>query len=198
MTNMRRTKLSFDPVEHLYRYEDQDLPGITGRIGKRLGKVFPPCLLESNTTSRKIEQIGMAREFGSLIHEDVELFIKDGKTPEHPVSAWIVSEWQKLFHTPEYLWASELLVSDYNTVATAIDLVAIKGREAHIADIKTGNFDREYCSWQLGIGKYLLERDGDLEVVGCHVISSKDNFCYQITPKSFSRVFDLLYNSSGS
>ena len=186
MSTMTRASIHFNKEDHVYRVGDTDLPGITRRIGLRLGKVFPACLAE-------VPRVSEAAEFGSSIHESVERFVKTGELPEHPVSRWILKQWSELFPSHEYLWASEMLVSDYQTGATAIDLAALKGSDAHIADIKTGNFDREYCSWQLGIGKYLLEKDGDLIVTSCFVISSKDKFVYEITPKSRKRVEDLLY-----
>jgi len=187
MSTMTRNDIHFDAESHTYTIHGVEYPGITKRIGKRLGKVFPSCLAE-------VPRVGEAAEFGSLVHADMERFIKKGKKPRHPTTQFIVDEFLSICPQVNFTWASELLVSDYKSVCTAIDLVGLSESEGSIIfDIKTGNFDREYCSWQLGIGKYLLEQDGDVWVKECYVISTKDKWTYEIIPKSKERVMSLLY-----
>lgn len=184
---MPRSAIRFDKEEHRYFYGSKELSGVTKIVGKRLGKKFPECLAE-------VPRVSEAAEFGSAIHADIERYIKRGKKPRHPLTEWAIGELESRFPKNEYLWASELLVSDYEIVATAIDFVAIKGREAVLFDFKTGNFDREYCSWQLGIGAYLLERDGDLTASRTgYIVATKEKWIYEVTLKPEERVKTLLY-----
>jgi hypothetical protein len=188
-SEMKRSAIQFNREKHVYQVDGHVLPGITGRIGKRLGKAFPPCLAE-------LPVVAEAAEFGTSIHEDVEMYLKDGRLPGHSASRFVCEYIDKNFPKWNYVRAAELLVSDYSFVCTAIDIVAIDtDGNATIFDIKTGNFNREYCSWQLGIGKYLLEMDGDIKVVDHYVINTKDKFVYKIIPKSRERCISLLYGS---
>jgi hypothetical protein len=185
--NMRRDGIKFDKEAHKYYYNGNELSGITKIVGKRLGKVFPPCLAE-------VPRVSEAAEFGTAIHNDIERFIKHGKKPRHPTTAWVIEQLRLNFHPSEYLWASEMLVSDYDIVATAIDFVAMKEGQAFLFDFKTGNFDREYCSWQLAIGAYLLEQDGDIKVHRTgYIVATKEKYIYEVSLKSEERVKTLLY-----
>jgi hypothetical protein len=183
---MRRTKLSFNKEHHYYTYEGKQLPGVTKIIGKRVGKNFPT----GNARPAHLEE---ACDFGTNIHADVEEYLKNGAIPQHPAARYVCKYLEENFPKHRYIRASEVLVSDYENVATAIDIVCIdESARATIFDIKTGAFDRDYCSWQLGFGKMLLEMDGDIAVDRCIVLATKENFAYDISPRCKERCIALL------
>jgi len=185
-----RDMIQFDKLQHRYYYCGKELKGVTGVIGKRLGKKF-------GQESLGIQRVFDATEFGSMVHGEVESWIKQGVSPCNEHSRYVCDFLSENYPKSLFVYASELLVSDYVSVATAIDVVVIQGRKAMIFDIKTGVFDREYCSFQLGIGKMLLELDGDLDVVGAFVIATKDRFVYTINCKSEDRCRSLLGITKG-
>lgn len=194
-----RSRILFDEENHVYSLSDDPfvkLSGITGRIGQRLGKNFPK---KSSSNGGQIPvHIENAALFGSGIHKEVERALMEGVPPEHALAKSIVKELSRRYNLFKDIFLGEVLVSDYKQWATAIDIVVLKGQEegklvADVFDIKTGNFDREYCSWQLGIGAFLLEMDGDIKVDKHYVLSTKDREVYTINPKSIQRIRNLLY-----
>ena len=123
----------------------------------------------------------------------MEDYLRRGFYPENRASQWIAREIDSRWPSGAYMRYAEFLVSDYKTTASAIDILITDSKSnAIIIDVKTGNFDREYCSWQLGVYKRLLEIEGDFTVKGCFVASTKDKFFYNIIPKSQERVDDLF------
>lgn len=183
---MKRDHIIFDETSHRYFYAGKELTGVTRSIGARLGKKFP----ESLSVAPVLES---ATDDGKFIHAEMEDYLNRALPPENPATAWIVQEIEKRYHKEKYRKFSEFLVSDYKSIATAIDIVILDAeRNAVIMDIKTGKFDREYCSWQLGVNKRLLEIEGDIRVVGAFVISTKARYFYRIEPKSADRVDDLF------
>lgn len=170
-----------------YYYKGKKMQGITRLIGKRLNKNFP--------TGGKIPQhVTDAAEFGSLVHEDVEEYIKSGKSGAHPASKFVIKQLERNYPKKDYDIYGELLVTDKRNYATAIDIVAVnkKTGKAVTFDIKTGIFDREYCSFQLGIGNYLLNLTYGLDVEESYVLATKTKHCFRIIPKKLERVKSLL------
>jgi len=182
---MKRDAIIFDAKTHTYRYLDKDLSGITKRIGRRLGKVFP---------DDPPPAIDAARAHGTHVHRSFEYLVKHGKMPLNDEARFVMGALRARYDFSVCGIASEFLVSDYEFYATAIDIVIFKGEgRIDIYDIKTGVFDREYCSWQLGINKYFAELEGDLHVDRCGVIATRDKYVYNVAPKSTERVKSLLY-----
>ena len=169
----------FNEEEHLYSYNGKTLPGVTAIVGRRVGKTF-------SDSAKKLPVVHCATERGSRIHQLAEDYFRFG----YPVTAskdaaFIVDTIDSRYPSDRYIRIPEMLVSDKENVATAIDLVVLRPTgDAVIFDYKTGNFDREYCSWQLGFGKYLFELEGDVKVAEAYVISTKEMYVYQIRPKS--------------
>lgn len=170
-----------------YFYKGKRMSGITGLIGKRLNKRFPS---EGEMPKRILD----ARDFGTAIHNDVETYCRTGFAGRHPSSWFCVSFLEKNYPIEDFFLFSELLVTDKKKYATAIDIVAIhrKTKKVHTFDIKTGVFNRDYCSWQLGVGNYLLGKTYELNVESSFVIATKDERIYEIIPKRESRVIALL------
>ena len=171
--------ISFDEEAHRYFCNGKELPGITAIVGRRVGKVF-------SEGCRNLPVVHCATNRGSRVHQLAEDYFRFG----YPITAskdaaFIVETIDSLYPSSSHLRIPEMLVSDRENVATAIDLVVVKPTgDAVIFDYKTGNFDREYCSWQLGFGKYLFELEGDVKVTEAYVIATKESHVYKIRPKS--------------
>lgn len=182
---MLRDDIIFDEEKHTYTYHGKKLQGVTARISKRSMKNFPG----------QVQRIIDARDNGKLFHKEVEEFFLTGKEPVN-ADVYFVENILEAFPRSQWTVRCEMLVSNYKCTASAIDIVMYREdngkKRAVIFDIKTGVFDREYCSWQLGFYKWFLEIEGDFIVEGCFVISSKDKAVYRIIPKSIERCKTLL------
>ena len=173
--------IRFEKETHEYFIDDLSLSGITKVIGKRVNKVFDGA--------RDIPKVSSACEFGSQAHEEIEMYIKEGREIIHPSLSFVQEFIEEKYPITEYARYSEYLVSDYKKYATAIDLVFVdKNGVADIYDLKTGVFYREYCSWQLGVCKMFLE----YPVRYCGVISLKDKRIYKIIPKTLAQCKGLF------
>lgn len=183
---MKRDSIIFNEATHQYFYKGKELTGVTRIIGQRLGKRFPANI----ETVPILEQ---ATGDGKFIHAELEDYLRRGLAPDNKASKWIIDELNRQWPASMYSRYAEFLVSDYVSIASAIDIVIVdQYRNAIIIDIKTGNFDREYCSWQLSVYKRLLEIEGDFHVRNAFVASTKDKFFYRIIMKSQERVDDLF------
>jgi hypothetical protein len=183
---MLRDELRFDEEQHRYFFRDKELRGVTSLIAKRLRKKYSESSLS----------LMEARDYGKLFHKEVEDFIMFGLEPKDPGVRW-VNEIVKMYPRNEWAVRSEMLISNYKCTASAIDLVLYKPRgdgvnSAVIFDIKTGEFCREYCSWQLGFYKWFLEIEGDFVVEDAFVIAKKDARLYRISPIAMDRCQSLL------
>jgi hypothetical protein len=171
--------VSFDEARHEYWYKGTQLSGVTGLITRRLGLKMPQEFLEER------------REEGTHVHKAVQNWINTGKSGSiHPMVSWIISMFPPI---PAPLFA-EVLVSDFERYASPVDIVMERddGR-LNIYDIKTGNFKRDYCTWQMSIYKYLIEKHCGRSVEQCLVLAAKDGEEYTIFPKPFEPVEKLLY-----
>jgi hypothetical protein len=185
MGRYTRKDIVFDREKHKYFVGGKELSGVTSIVGKRVGKTFDKA--------RGIQRVQDACDFGSKAHEEIEYFLKEGTDIIHPSLKFVQEFIEKRFPVSSYSRYSEFLVSDYEKVATAIDLMFLDSYGyAYIFDLKTGVFDRPYCSWQLGLCKYLLEYDGDIKVKECGVVSLRDKYVYRVIPKTADRCKSLL------
>lgn len=177
---MSRQDIRFNEEKHIYTYKGKELSGVTGIIGKRLNKSFD-----------KAEGfVDIYRDFGKELHKEMEEWARSGKKPCRLDALWVVGELNKRW--PGYAKLPEVLVSDYRRVASAIDLVVYTNpMHAILIDYKTGHFDREYCSFQLGFYKWMLELDGDFRVDETYVINPKSKTVFKVTPKSKERCESL-------
>ena len=102
--------------------------------------------------------LAKAADYGTKVHEAVELYERTGIEPTSDEAKEIVSmRLRERYHWVE----SEYFVSDGDYVAGSIDCVwesmVAKGSLA-LADIKTTyNYNEEYVTWQLSIYAYLFE-----------------------------------------
>jgi hypothetical protein len=174
----------FNEKEHSYWYNGKALRGVTGAIGKILGKNFPDTVT-----------VQIATIYGHDIHKDCEMWIKEGREPFHEGSIWLV-DYLKDFREKNKVVAyeAELLVSDFEGTASSIDIVAhFADGSAVLFDIKTtATFHREYCSLQLSVYKKLYEDIYGGNVTAMYVLGTKSKRAYRILPQSEAKVAKIL------
>lgn len=174
--------VSFDEENHRYFYDGRELHGITGVIGKLMGKDFPD-----------IDVVKLSTIYGHDVHKESEEWIKEGKNPSTEAGAWLVNELMEFgrqHNVREY--EAELLVSDFEGTASAVDIVAHTPEGAWLFDIKTTSyFDRPYCSWQLSVYKRLYEACYEDKVLGLAVFSTSARRMFKIFEQEKHKV-DLV------
>lgn len=136
----------FEELTHKYFLNGKELSGITSLL-KRQG-------LNTNYDGIPEDTLDRAKQYGSLVHQQVEMYDAMGCTT--PTTEELC-KYQKL--KEKHLLkvrANEYLVSDLEHVASCIDVVL---DDNSLADVKTtSKLDEEYVSWQLSIYAYLFER----------------------------------------
>ena len=167
-------EIKFDENLHKYTVDGKEVISVTQLLQKH--KITP------SYDAVDKELLRMASERGTLIHEEVENWIKDrelGFTEE----AYYICDYLK----DESYYGSEIISEQMvanDVVAGRLDLLYLNGKkELVLADIKTGNSKHLYgWTWQLSLYKYLYERmynkkieslailwahDEDLTVIPC-------------------------------
>lgn len=179
---MKIDEVIFLPETHEYYFRGQRLSGVTSLISphRRNGSsVVPP-------------QLQKAAERGSAIHKEVERALKTRVLPKGKEALFCVSTLLKKYGK-ETFFASELLVSDFENIASSVDIVAYKSPSVvDIFDIKTGKVDTDYCAAQLGFYVYLLNLSRSLEVDRCFVLSTAHSLLLPIQPISEKEVKEII------
>lgn len=178
----------FNEEEHSYWYNGVELHGITGAIGKMLGKKFPDT-----------DTVKLATIYGHDVHSEVEHYFNDGRKDLSSDSAkWVVDTMEhwgdKLLKDRVEEIKSEVMVSDFEGTASKIDLVlrTFEGN-AVLFDIKTtSTFNREYCSLQLSAYKKLYEQNYGGNVTGLFVLGTKSRRAFRIIEQPSSKVEKIL------
>jgi hypothetical protein len=174
--------VQFDKALHAYTYNGKSLSGVTGVICNHLGLHFAGAQVEERAAE------------GTHIHEAVQTWIESGlKTSNHPAVTWIMNELKERWEVnPPLEVYSEVLVTDYDRYASAVDLMVHYKDGWVLYDIKTGRFKPEYLSWQLGVYKYFVEKAG-LTVINTECICTRDKMFYVVRPRGSDDVEKLLY-----
>lgn len=183
--------VTFDEENHKYWFVDSEghhrqLFGVTGAIGKLMGKSFP-----DNVT------VQASVIYGHDVHSESELWIKEGKEPSSEAGKWVVQylkDMQSQCNVSHF--DAELLVSDFEKTASCIDIVAhLPKGKAVLFDIKTtSHFDRAYCSLQLSCYKRMFEACYDEKVEAMYVLATKSKRAFRILqqdPSRVQKVFDM-------
>ena len=150
--------VTFDEENHKYFYNGKELHGITGAIGKIMGKNFPDT-----------DVVKIATMYGTDVHKEVENYFNkhDHWFNDSQLSTegakWVVEELRcfcdSLILDRATSVECEVMVSDFEGTASKVDVVVttVEGF-AYLFDIKTtSKFDRSYCSLQLSVYKKLFE-----------------------------------------
>lgn len=182
----------FNEEEHTYWYNGKELHGITGAIGKLMGKSFPDT-----------DTVKLATIYGSDVHKEVEnyfnehdYYFNDSKLSTEGAQ-WVVETLKDFCNNvPASLERveCEVMVSDFIGTASKVDVV-VRARDgrAWLFDIKTtATFDRPYCSLQLSVYKRLYEQNYDGKVEGLYVLGTKAHRCFRIINQPDVKVDKIL------
>lgn len=177
----------FDDKVHSYIDENaRKYNGVTGAICILLGKSFPDT-----------EKVRIYTSFGSQVHREVELYVNNGRSVVIEASKMVVGfikNISRMYACSQI--QSEVIVTDNVATASCIDLVFYcQDGEVILADIKTGAFDRVYCTIQLQCYKAMFEKEKGLKVKKLFIISTKDENIYTIPlntrEKEVNAVFEM-------
>ena len=181
-------QVEFIPDKHEYWYTEgkvrKRLHGVTGAIGKLLGKSFPDTDL-----------VKLATIYGSDVHKEVENYYNsNSKILSSDGAKWVVEylEQFKLKHFVNKI-ECEVMVSDFEGTASKIDVVVRIDVGSYIFDVKTtSRFDRTYCSLQLSVYKKLYEHNYSENVLGMYVLGTKSKRAFRIIQQEDSKVEKIL------
>lgn len=178
--------VSFCAQNHTYSYNGKNLKGITSCVSKSLHKIFPDTAV-----------VKMAASFGSDVHSEVERYYNENnKTLSTEAGIFVVKSLEDFAKDKcvfDYSIACEVTVSDFETTASKIDVVMTTPYGAFLFDIKTTQvFDREYCSRQLSVYKYLYEKNYERTVLGLYVIGTHAKRLFHILYRGDDLVKKLL------
>ena len=186
--------VTFNEEEHRYFYEGKELHGVTGAIGKIMGKSFPDT-----------DVVKLATMYGTDVHKEVENYFNrhghwfNDSQLSTEGAKWVVEELRcfcdSLILDRATSIECEVMVSDFEGTASKVDIVLrTLSNKAYLFDIKTtSHFDREYCSLQLSVYKKLFEACYGMEVAGLYVLATKLKRVFKILEKENSKVQKILY-----
>lgn len=177
-------KVTFDPFSHTYLCGDKVLMGVTSLMKKHglsadYGDVDPHTLAAAAKRGSAVHEALENYDNGDpvVIQDVVYSYINaDGETISKVVLT--ADELQANLNAYKKLGlkvlASEFLISDNKTVASSIDKVVSTDDEGFVdlGDVKTtSTLHKGALEWQLGIYKYLLERQcKKIKVRNCYGI----------------------------
>ena len=187
-------QVEFIEDKHEYWYTEgkihKRLHGVTGAIGKLLGKSFPDT-----------DVVRLATMYGSDVHKEVENYYNNNGKLSTEAAKWVVSELSRkadelLIDVKDSVEdiKCEVLVADFEGTASKVDVV-MRTREGKVwlFDIKTtSHFDRAYCSLQLSVYKKLYEACYGGNVCGLFVLGTKSKRTFRIIEQEESKVQKIL------
>lgn len=186
-------QVEFIEDTHQYWITDEkghrQLNGVTSVIAKKLGKSFP----QNSTT------VQLACSYGLQVHKEIERWIKEGKEPDTENSKWlrdvIIDFRSKVGRTECQRLEGEKLVSDFENTASNVDIVLHSLEGVFLFDIKTGDFDRRYCTMQLHAYRLMYENSYDEKVLGLYVLNTKSRRIFNIYACDDKDILRLLENN---
>lgn len=182
-------QVEFDEERHVYTYKGSVLHGVTGAISQTLDKTFP----------RGIATIEALASYGSQVHKEVERYFAEKVMPDTESAAFVVD---CIRHEGEKYGLREvkceMRVSDFEGTASNIDIALFADDGVHLYDIKTGAFDRHYCSLQLNAYRIMAEHCYGFKVVSMHVIATKSRRMFRIVSGYEKEVERILERNKGA
>ena len=176
-------KFEFNDQTHTYKLNGKIIPSVT--------QIINEVLFYNKYSSVSEDTLELAKKKGSLIHKEIEDYIKTGSTgftTELQSFINIVKD-KKL----EYM-KSEVKVHN-KEIAGTIDIVCKIGDKNVIIDTKTtAELDKEYVSWQLSMYAYILETHYNVrvdELYGMWLRDDKSKFV-KVEKKTHNQVEDVL------
>ena len=186
--NIRQVEFIEDT--HQYWITDEkghrQLNGVTAVIAKKLGKNFP----------QNLTTVQLSCSYGSQVHKEIERWIKEVKEPDTENGKWLKSEiinfQNKVGKTEYQRLEGEKLVSDFENTASNVDIVLHSLEGVFLFDIKTGGFDRKYCTMQLNAYRLMYENSYDEKVLGLYVLNTKSKKTFTIFACDDKDILKLL------
>ena len=176
----------FDEVAHRYFYEGRELSGVTQAIARKLGKNFP----------KNSAVVQLACSYGSQVHKEIERWIKEGKETDTENGKWlkeVIQDFQEKEGKVEtQKLDAEVTVSDFEKTASNVDIVLHTLEGVFLFDIKTGSFDRTYCTYQLNAYRLMYENSYDEKVLGLFVLNTKSKRVFNIFACKDEDILKLL------
>lgn len=176
-------KFEFNEETHTYRLNGKVIPSVT--------QIINEVLFYNKYSSVSEDTLELAKNKGSLIHKEIEDYIKTGSigfTTELESFINIVKDKEL-----EYM-KSEVKVHN-REIAGTIDILCKIGDKNIIIDVKTtAEFDKEYVSWQLSMYAYILETYYSVridELYGMWLRDDKSKFI-KVEKKTHNQVEDVL------
>ena len=185
--------VTFNEEEHKYFYEGKELHGVTGAIGKLMGKSFPDT-----------DIVKIATMYGTDVHKEVENYFNrhghwfNNSQLSTEGAKWVVEELRSFCHSLILDRATsiecEVMVSDFEGTASKVDIVLrTLSNKAYLFDIKTtSKFDRAYCSLQLSVYKKLFEACYGTRVDGMFVLGTKSKRRFRIIEQTDAMIQKIL------
>ena len=185
--------VTFNEEEHNYFYEGKELHGVTGAIGKIMGKSFPDT-----------DVVKLATMYGTDVHKEVENYFNrhghwfNDSQLSTEGAKWVVEELRRFCDSLILDRATsiecEVMVSDFEGTASKVDIVLrTLSNKAYLFDIKTtSKFDRAYCSLQLSVYKKLFEACYGTKVDRMFVLSTKAKRQFRIIEQTDAMVQKIL------
>lgn len=194
----RVKSIEFIEDKHEYWFTDEQgqhrrLYGVTGAIGKLVGKSFPDT-----------DTVKLATMYGSDVHKEVENYfnLHGHFFNDSPLSTegarWVIKELKEfcnglILDRADHI-ECEVMVSDFEGTASKVDIVitTVEGN-AYLFDIKTtSHFDRPYCSLQLSVYKRLYEACYNRNVCAMFVLGTKMKRSFRILQQEDSKIRKIL------
>lgn len=171
-------EIKFDETLHKYTVDGKEVISVTQLLQKH--KITP------SYDAVDKELLRVASERGTLIHEEVENWIKKGETgfteEAERICRYLSARTDDIFN----MMAEQTVANDI--VAGRFDVLYTHAKKLVLADIKTGNTKHLYgWTWQLSLYKYLYEKmygkkidslkifwaNGDLTVIPCEYVGDE-------------------------
>lgn len=169
-------EIKFDETLHKYTVDGKEVISVTQLLQKH--RITP------SYDAVDKELLRMASERGTLIHEEVENWIKNNEKGFTEEAERICDYLNSNADRDSRIISEQIVANDI--VAGRFDVLYTHAKNLVLTDIKTGNSKHLYgWSWQLSLYKYLYERmydkkieslqifwthDGDLTVIPCEYV----------------------------
>ena len=185
----KNTEVYFDDLTHTYLYKGKELTGVT-TLMKQMG-------LSPDYSGISEEVLQNAADRGSAVHKAIETFCKSG-SPVIDCRYFdeAMSGLQAYKKLGIQALENEYLVSDNESIASSIDLIAEDGDGVILYDIKTTSaVHKESVAWQLSIYRWLFSlANPGIEVHRLYCLHIRDGVAklIEVTPVPEEEVARLI------
>lgn len=183
--------IEFLESEHIYTFQGKTLKGVTKAVAFLLGKKIP-------IPEKQNKLFQLSTLYGTDVHKEVENYFNHNAPLYTEAGKWIVQALDTFCKERNFVAnaQSEVIVTDYVSTASKVDIVMQSADGVYLFDVKTTSYiDRKYCSLQLSVYKKLYESCYNQKVLGLFVLGTKSKRIYKILPCTDAMVQAVLeYN----